>query len=55
MTASSSIGFGLTVMRERVQSLGGEWELSDNWPSGATIAATLPLGAPSAALATGGA
>lgn len=53
MTSIPAIGFGLTVMRERVQSLGGEWELSENWPSGATIAATLPLSVTQAAHVAG--
>uniref|UniRef100_Q07LV7 Oxygen sensor histidine kinase NreB n=1 Tax=Rhodopseudomonas palustris (strain BisA53) TaxID=316055 RepID=Q07LV7_RHOP5 len=47
ITAAATPGFGLAVMRERVQSLGGAWELSQNWPSGVTITATLPLSFPS--------
>jgi two-component system, NarL family, sensor histidine kinase UhpB len=40
---ANAVGFGLTVMRERVQSLGGSWALSADRPSGATITASIPL------------
>jgi len=46
IAAAATPGFGLAVMRERVQSLGGIWELSQNWPCGVTITATLPLSWP---------
>ncbi|ABD87462.1 histidine kinase [Rhodopseudomonas palustris] len=46
IAAAATPGFGLAVMRERVQSLGGVWELSQNWPCGVTITATLPLSWP---------
>lgn len=53
IAAASTPGFGLAVMRERVQSLGGTWDLLQNWPSGITITATLPLSPPSHILSSG--
>jgi two-component system, NarL family, sensor histidine kinase UhpB len=41
--AAISMGFGLTVMRERIHALGGTWVLLVNQPAGAAIHASIPL------------
>ncbi len=53
IASASTVGFGLAMIRKRVQSLGGEWELSENWPSGVVITAIVPLSAPNLSPATG--
>jgi len=30
-------------MRERIMTLGGTFKLTDNWPSGTIVSATIPL------------
>ncbi len=53
LAATSSIGFGLAVMRERVQALGGNWRLSRTHPSGAAITAIIPISGQPARVTTG--
>lgn len=43
MPPAMPTGFGQATMRERIMTLGGTFKLTDNWPSGAIVSATIPL------------